>query len=202
MNRLFFLVLFIWPLIAFAYGQQNQTSEMIMIDTEDSTMGVMDNIIKNHVSVRDANDFWPNTLLDIVLILSGLATVVLVYVLWHQNRQTEISMKLSYGPVIHGRYHRRDGFPRLLIDNVGNGPALDLDLEIKTKDGKITLDTVKRLALTPDDPTHGTKVDLSKHPEVLLDGTYKDANRKTQIIHHLIQYPLMGNIEENENNEK
>jgi len=141
--------------------------------------------------IQIMSEFWPNSLVDFVLIASGIATVVLVYVLWRQNKQTEISMKLSYGPVIHGRYHSRSGYPRLLIDNVGNGPALDLNLKIKTPDGKTTLETVKRLALTHEDPTHQTKVDLSKYPEVLLEGTYKDANRMTQKINHKIQFPML-----------
>jgi len=143
-----------------------------------------------------SSDFWPNTIVDFILIGSGLATMTLVFILWRQNRNTEISMRLTYGPVIHGRYHKREGFPRLLIDNVGNGPALDLDLKIKTPDGKTILDTVKRLTLAPDDPTHATTVDLSKNSEVLLDGTYKDANRKTQKIQHILKYPLMTEVKD------
>ena len=198
MKFLFLFALMIWPFIAFAYGQQNQTDEIVIVESDALQQKIAEKTTDDLIHVKISNDFWPDTLLDIILILSGLASVAFVIVLWRQNKQTETSMKLSYGPVIHGRYHSRSGFPRLLIDNVGNGPALDLNLEIKTPDGKTVLDTVNRLALTPSDPTHGTKVDLSKYPEVLLVGTYKDANRVTQPIHHIIQFSGLSKKEEKE----
>jgi len=197
MKKIFLFVLLIWPFIAFAYGQQNQTLEVITNESE-LPLELTESLDENVILIKQVNDFWPNTLLDIVLIISGITSMGLVVILWHQSRQTETSQKLSYGPVIHGRFNVGSGFPKLIIDNVGKGPALDLYLDIKTPDGKIILDTVKRLALTPDDKTHSTTVDLSKHPQVLLHGTYKDANRKLQKIHHMIDFPLMRKADEDD----
>jgi hypothetical protein len=188
-------VLCIWPILVYSHAQENQANDVYI--TDNSQVKVIGNLTENPMLIGVSNDFYPNTLLDFILIGSGIATMFFVFLLWRQNKHTETSMKLSYGPVIHGRFGKKDGFPKLFLKNYGRGPALDVQINIVTPDGTI-LDRVKRFALTPDDGLHPTKVDLSKTPKVYLKGTIKDVNFETKSVDHELNYPLMEEIEEHE----
>lgn len=129
----------------------------------------------------------------------GLASLfVSVVVAIMLIRQTSLFQKqthLAYAPYILPRFVSKTASPILHLKNVGNGSAIDINITIKSENGK-ELSRVNRFGFLPADPTHNTYVNLEKNPKVIIEGTYSDISEEQHKIKRTYTYPPKRGDEE------
>ena len=133
------------------------------------------------ITLTEPISFYPFTLADWVSIFAGVATVVVVFFLTKQMRQTDISLKLAYTPFISPNARLLDdGSAYLSLYNIGHGTAKEISIEILDSNNN-KLKEANPFAI-PTVGSYDTFIDMHKFSSVTIRGTYKDlANR----VHHI-----------------
>jgi len=118
---------------------------------------------------------------DIVL-WSSLATIILVLVLIWQVAEMRSQTKLAYNPLITIRFTRNyhvDRIPQVMIENVGHGTAVDIDIKLTNADTNVGLYNYKAFAIKKDE-FYVTEISFNENPRVRAKGSYTNI-RKNKI---------------------
>lgn len=132
---------------------------------------------------------------EIIALIGGIGSIVLLVVvitqtslLKKQITDTSRQTQLANSPYIAPRFVTKTGEPILHLKNVGRGSAINVNIKIKSPNGKI-LGTIDRFAFLPDDLTHNTHVNLEEFPTITVEGTYYDISETQHKINKTFTYP-------------
>jgi hypothetical protein len=122
------------------------------------------------------HSFFPSSLAEWVQIISGIATVIVIFFLYNQMKSTDRSNRLAYGPLLIVRKTLVGGplgFTLQMV-NIGNGGAKNIVYSITDEQNQNLAKDAKIPALKAGEEI-GTGILWKPARKVKVTGSYEDA---------------------------
>ncbi len=145
------------------------------------------------MGIENATDIIIHTNFNDISFVVNIISASVVFVLIWQVAVLRRQNALAYNPLMSLRFYRdnnRESF--ILIENVGHGTALNVELKISDHETNEELITYKSFAVKKDESWR-TPISFKKHPRVDVSGTYYNVKKDLLIIRdRLFDYEFLG----------
>ena len=108
---------------------------------------------------------------------------VLIWQVWEFRKQN----RLAYNPFITPRVGMLGQIPILQLWNVGNGSAINIELELSDEDSNESLEHVRMFAFKKEE-VRDTNVSFSDHSRIRIKGSYQNIGKDKISINLVADY--------------
>ena len=148
------------------------------------------------MSIENATDILIHTNFNDISFVINIISATVVFVLIWQVAVLRQQNSLAYNPLISLRFYRNDQRePFILIENVGHGTAVNVEIQINDHETNDELITYRAFAVKKDESWR-TPISFREHPRVRVSGTYRNVRNDLLVIRdRLFDFEFLGRVQ-------